>query len=408
MITHLSLPRRSVLAMAGAGAVAFAGRRAFAQAAPVKIGIVTELSGGAAAYGKSQLNGLKLAIDEVNAAGGVLGRPVTLIVRDSQSKPDLGVSNARDLITGEKVDLLIGPVSSGVALGISNLAKQNKVPVLMVGPNTPRLSMELFHRYFFTMVPSGLMESRAMVRAIGPKFKTFGFIGADYEAPHQGLATFKEALKTVNPDARVVVEAFPKLGEPDHTNYITRLMSAGPEAIYSYLWGADLVGFVKQAKSYGLFDKTAFASMFFFDDLRPLGAEMPDGIIGQMRAPFFALKGDKVDAFVKNYRAAYNNEYPADWAIMAYEAMGVFAQAAKSAGKLDSETLVAALEAVHYDGLRGPISFRKEDHQATVPCFVGTSMADAAYPFKVFGNMNRIAAEDVWPTLDELAASRHA
>jgi branched-chain amino acid transport system substrate-binding protein len=401
-----NLSRRSVLAMGGVGALALASRRAWAESAPLKIGIVTELTGIASAYGNSQVNGIQLAIDEINAAGGLLGRPITLIVRDSQSKPDLGVSNARALITSEQDELLIGPVSSGVALGISNLAKQNKVPVIMAGPNTPRLSMELFHPYFFTMVPSGLMESRAMVKAIGTKFRTFGFIGADYEAPRQGLATFKAALKAVNPEAEVIVEAFPKLGEPDHTNYITRLLSARPEAIYSYLWGADLVGFVKQAKSYGLFDRTTFASMFFFDDLRPLGEEMPDGIIGQMRAPFFALEGDKVGEFVKNYRAKYN-EYPADWAIMAYEAIQVYNQAATSAGKLDSDSIVAALEAVHYDGLRGPISFRKEDHQATVPCFVGTSMADSAYPFKIFGSMNRIAAEEVWPSLDEVAASRH-
>lgn len=400
------LSRRSVLAIAGAGAFAMASR-GWAQAAPIKIGIVTELTGPASTFANSQVNGLNLAIDEINAAGGVLGRPITLIVRDSQSKPDLGVSNARDLITGEQIDLLIGPVSSGVALGISNMAKQNKMPVIMTSPNTPRLSMDLFHPYFFTMVPSGLMESRAMAKAIGPKFRTFGFIGADYEAPRQGLASFKAALSKVNPEAEVVVETFPKLGEPDHTNYIMRLLSARPEVIYSYLWGADLVSFVKQAKSYGLFDRTAFASMFFFDDLRPLGADMPDGIIGQMRAPFFALEGDKVDTFVKTYRARHD-EYPADWAIVAYEAMQLFARAATDAGTIDRDALVTALEQVRYDGLRGPISFRKEDHQAAVPCFVGTSMSSPDYPFKVFGSMERIPAEDVWPTLAELEASRQS
>jgi hypothetical protein len=63
---------------------------------------------------------------------------------------------------------------------------------------------------------------------------------------------------------------------------------------------------------------------------------------------------------------------------------------------------------VKYDGLRGPIAFRKEDHQATVPSFIGTSVADPAYPFKVFGSMTRVAAEDIWPSLDELKASRRA
>jgi branched-chain amino acid transport system substrate-binding protein len=404
MASILNPSRRSLLLMGGAGALALA-TRAGAQAGPLKVGIATDLTGIAAAYANSQVKGLQMAIDELNAAGGLIGRQVELVVRDSQGKPDLGVSNARDLIVGEKAELLFGPVSSGVALGISNLAKQHKVPVMMTAPNTPRLAMELFHPYFFTVVPSGLMESRAMAAAIGPKFRKIGFIGADYEAARQGLAHFKDWLAKVNPQAEVVVEAFPKLGEPDHTSYITRLLSAGPEAIFSYLWGADLVGFVKQAKSYGLFGRTTFASMFFFDDLRALGAEMPDGIIGQMRAPFFALEGEGIGNFVKNYQAKFN-EHPADWAIMSYEAMQMFALAVTSAGKTEGDAVVAALEAVQYPGLRGPISFRKEDHQANVPSFIGTSEANGDYPFKVFGSMTRTPAEELWPTPEEIEASR--
>lgn len=406
MTSRINPTRRTVLAMGGASAFAVASR-GWAQSGPVKIGVATDLTGVAAAYAKSQINGLHQAIDEINAAGGLLGREVALVVRDSQAKPDLGVSHARDLITGEGVDLLIGPVSSGVALGISNLAKQHKVPVIMSIPNTPRLSMELFHPYFFTVVPSGLMESRALAAAIGKDYKKFGFIGGDYEAARQGLAHFKERLAVVNPEAEVVVESFPKLGEPDHTSYITHLLSARPEAVYSYLWGADLVSFVKQAKTYGLFDRMAFSSIFFFDDLRALGAEMPDGIIGQMRAPFFALESAGMAKFVQDHQAKFN-EYPADWAIMSYEAIQLFALAVAKAGQLDSDAVVSALETVQYEGLRGPLAFRKEDHQANVPSFIGTSTSNPAYPFKIFSSMTRIPAEDIWPSIEELEASRRS
>jgi len=398
--------RRTVLVLGGAGVLAYASR-GFAQSGPIKIGVVTDLTGGASAFANSQINGLRMAIDELNEAGGILGRQITLTVRDSQLRPDLGVSNARDLITGERVDLLIGPVSSGVALGISNLAKQYQVPVIMTIPNTPRLAMELYHPYFFTVVPSGLMESRAMAEAIGPKFKTFGFIGADYEAARQGLAHFKDWLAKVNPEAEVTVEMFPKLGEPDYTSYVSRLMSARPDAVYSYLWGADLVGFVKQAIPFGLFERTTFSSIFFFDDLRALGQEMPDGIVGQMRAPFFALEGDSIGGFVERYREKFN-EYPADWAIMSYEAMQLFALAAAEAGGIESDAVVAALETVEYQGLRGSLSFRKDDHQATVPSFIGVSVTDPDYPFKVFESMSRVPAENIWPSVEELDASRRS
>ena len=398
--------RRTVLAMGGAGTLALTSR-AWAQSAPLKIGVATDLTGVAAAYANSQVAGLNYAIDELNAAGGVLGRKIELIVRDSQLKPDLGASHVRDLVTGDKVDLLIGPVSSGVALGVSKLAQQYEVPVIMTIPNTPRLAMELFHPYFFTVVPSGLMESRAMATAIGKNYKKFGFIGADYEASRQGLAHFKARLEKVNPEAEIVVEAFPKLGELDHTSYITRLISGKPEAVYSYLWGADLVGFIKQAKSYGLFDATTFSSIFFFDDLKALGAEMPDGIIGQMRAPFFALDNANMKKFNEGFRAK-NDQYPADWAIMAYEAVQMYAKAANTAGESGGEALISAMQEIEYDGLRGKLAFRKEDHQANVPSFIGKSVTSADFPFKLFSPMTQIPAEEVWPSIAELEESRRS
>ncbi|MBM0205688.1 ABC transporter substrate-binding protein [Micromonospora sp. STR1s_5] len=404
MVGQTSPTRRQALGLGVALSLGVT-TKARAQSGPIKIGIATDLSGVAAAFANSQVNGLKFAVDELNRAGGVLGRQIEVIVRDSQAKPDLGVSHARDLITGDKVDLLVGPVSSGVALGISNLARQHSVPIIMTIPNTPRLAMELFHPYFFTVTPSGLMEARAMAEAIGKKHQTFGFIGGDYEAGRQALAYFRAHLAKVNPEARIIVEAFPKLGEPDHTSYITRLMSARPQAVFSYLWGADIVGFVKQARPYRFFERISFASLFFFDDLRALGAEMPDGVTGQMRAPFFAIDTPAMKEFTRKFSEKYN-EHPADWAIMTYEAIQLFAEGAKKAGSVRGEELVKGLEGASITGLRGELKFRKEDHQANSPSYIGNSVTDPSFPFKIFRPMEVIQAEAVWPSLEEVAASR--
>lgn len=378
---------------------------AAAQDKPIKVGLITDLTGISAAYTRSQVNGVQLAVDQINASGGLLGRKIEVLVRDSQLKPDLGTSHTRDLITRENVDFLVGPNSSAVGMTVSAVAKQYKKVVMMTMPNTPRLTMETFHPYIFTVVPSGLMEARAMAEAIGPGNRRIAFIGADYEAAHQALKFFKDWLAKVNPSAEIVGEAWPKLGEPDYSSYITRLMSSKPDVIWSYLWGADSVGFIKQGKPYGVFDKTKVAILVFLDDLKALGGEMPDGVIAQMRAPFFAIEGDRMTKFVDQYRAKFN-DYPADYAIMGYEGMQILAQSIQKAGSLDSDAIVRALEQIQYVGLRGPIAFRGIDHQGTVGSYIGTTVKSDKYPFKILKNVKYIPAENIWPTPAEVQQSR--
>ncbi len=399
------IARRHFLKLAGASAVALAGKPVFAQAGDIKIGLATDLTGVAAAFTRSTVNGVEMAVADINAAGGLLNRKLTLLVRDSQLKPDLGTTHTRDLITRENVDILIGPNSSAVGLTVSAVAKQFQKTVIMTTPNTPRLPMELFHPHFFTIVPSGLMESRAMAEVIGPLGKRFAFIGGDYEASHQGLKYFKDRLKTVNPSAEFVAEAWPKLGEPDYTSYITKIISARPDVLFSYLWGADLVGFVKQAKPYGLFDRMKVGTLLFMDDLKALGNDMPLGVYGQMRAPFFSLNNDMTNKFIEKYRAKHN-DWPADWAIMGYESMLVYAAAIKKAGSVEADALIKAIEGGEFELMRGKTAFRKIDHQGNVPSFIGKTVADSRYPFRILGDVARVPAEKIWPSEEEVLESR--
>ena len=380
---------------------------ASAQAQPIKVGLTTDLTGVAAPFARAQINGVQMAIDEINASGGALGRKLELVTRDSQLKPDLGTSHTRDLIIGEKVDVLIGPASSAVALAVSAMAKQYKKVVMMTISNSPRLTMELFHPYIFSIVPTGLMEGRAIAEALGPRFKRIAYIGADYEAAHEALKYYREWLTKVNPGAEIVAEAWPKLGEQDYSSYITRLMSAKPDLVFSDLWGADLVGFVKQAKPYGVFDKSTFASLTFMDDIMALGADMPEGVIGQMRAPFFALDNERARKFTENYRARFKN-WPSDWAFMGYEGMQMLAMAIKGAGSTDSDAIVKAMEQLRYEGLRGTISIRAVDHMGTVPSIIGTTTSSKDLPFKVLKQEQFIPAEKTFPSVDEVLRSRQA
>ncbi|NBS65009.1 MAG: hypothetical protein EBT33_11775 [Betaproteobacteria bacterium] len=400
-----SAPRRGFIKQGGAAAAIASVAPAWAQAGDIKVGLTTDFTGIAAAFTRSTLQGAQMAVADINEAGGVLGRKFVLLTRDSQLKPDLGTTHTRDLITRENVDILIGPNSSAVGLTVTAVAKQYQKPVIMTTANTPRLPMELFHPQFFTLVPSGLMEARAMAEVLGPMGKRFAFIGGDYEASHQTLKYFKDRLATVNPSATFVAEAWPKLGEPEYSSFITRLTSAKPDVLFSYLWGADFVGFARQAKPYGLFDRMKVGTLLFMDDLKALGPDMPNGVYGQMRAPFFALQGEAISRFTERYRARFN-DWPADWAIMAYESMLVYAAAIRKAGSVEAQALTKAIETTEFDLLRGKVSFRGIDHQADVPSFIGRTTTDSRYPFKILADVSRVPAQKIWPSEDEVRASR--
>jgi branched-chain amino acid transport system substrate-binding protein len=275
----------------------------------------------------------------------------------------------------------------------------------MTIPNTPRLTGELFHKYFFTIVPSGTMLARAMAEGIGKDNNKIAFIGGDYEASHQAIGYFTDWLAKVNPNAKVIDKQWPKLGEQDFTPYITQLMSSKPDIVFSYLWGADLIAFIKQAKPYGLFDKTKFATLLFLDDLKALGDDMPDGIIGQMYAPPFGTDSPAMSEFIKKYQAEYNT-FPSDWAVMGYDGMRILADGIKNASSMDSDAVADAIEKLKFDGLQGPLTFRKVDHQANVPSFLGTTGKVEGLPFKGLVDIKRIPAESVWPTPEEILAQR--
>ena len=389
-------------------ALAIAGTASLrAEEPPIKIGLTTDLTGVAAVYARGQVNGVQLAADEINAAGGIKGRKIEIIVRDSQLKPELGASLTRDLITREHVDYLIGPDSSAVGVAVTNVAKQYKKVVMMTIPNTPRLTGELFHPYFFTIVETGSMLAKAMADGPGKQYNHIAFIGGDYEASHQAVKYFTDFLAKSNPKAQVIQAQYPKLGETDFAPYITQLIAAKPDLVYSYLWGSDMIAFVKQAKSYGLFDKTKVATLLFLDDLRALGPDMPDGLIGQMYAPPFGTDTERMHQFIQRYQAKYH-EYPSDYPVLGYDGMSVLAAGITAATSFASDDVVAALEHINFPGLEGSIEFRAVDHQSTGFSFLGVTGTAPGWhePFKTMVDIERIPAQAVWPTPEEILAER--
>jgi len=379
-----------------------------AQQPPIKIGVAGDLSGAAASIGQAWADALKLGADEINASGGILGRKVALSIRDTEFKVDVGVREAKDLVLREKVNFLLGGISSGVSLATStSVSKEYKIIQISAVGNTHRQTVELFQRYFFQVVPNTFMEGRAaaMVAAKQP-WKTYYTIGYDYEFGRMQAGAFVDTIKKLRPDVKIVGQHWPPVGETDYTPYITSMLAAKPDAVYSNLFEAGLGGFVKQALPYGFFQKTKFVS---FADVSSMMAvpEMPEGVLGYTRGEFYCENTPEMKKFTESFHQRYKY-YPVSYAVMGYDSLYVLKRAIEKAGTIETEAVVKALEGLTYEGLRGKFTIRPLDHQADVPEYVGWTVKDPKYPFVILKDIVRVPGAQIMFTEDEVRQMRAA
>jgi len=269
---------RTRIAMWGVGAVlvvaAAAGPVAAQSKAPIRIGEINSYSGLATVYTFPYREGLLMATKEINDAGGVLGRPLEFIFRDDKLKPDEAVKAARELVGQEKVDFLAGCISSGVGLAISAYAKESKVLYIATHCQTSRLTWDDGHKYVAHTTNNVNQYVRALAKkAATTPYKKWAHISPDYEYGHNVWDEFFAYLKQLKPDVEVTQQNWPKLGETDHSSYVTALLQSGADAFLSSGWGSQEIAFGKQARPFGLFEKVHYfsASVGKPDELDPLG-----------------------------------------------------------------------------------------------------------------------------------------
>lgn len=369
---------------------------------PAKVALITDSAGATSLFGVSNINAARMAIEEINEDGGVLGEEVELLVRDSKSDPELGVSLTREAILEEEVDAIFGPVSSAVAVAMTDVARQNKTPIFFHTSNTQTLTAENFHPYAFMVGPNTTMEGRGNAIDLADEpYKRWAVIAPDYEFGHLQSDAFITKLQELNPDVQIVKKVYPALGEREFTSFINSILAEKPDAVYSALFAGDLIGFTQQAEPLGFFDEVFFTSLYETDALQALGEAAPEGVRGYSRAPFFAIDSETIDEFVQNYRDRYGI-YPSDWAIMAYDAVKLWAEGVEEAGSLDPDELVEVLEGYEFESLRGPVTIREIDHQASVPVYSGTVTQDPDVGFATWTDVREIPGEEVWLSEEEV------
>ena len=363
----------------------------------IKIGVIYDFAGGCHMYSEVGIKGIKLALEEINAKGGILGKKVEYIVRDTEGKTDVAVREVKDLILREKVNFLIGPCSSGTALAMQVVHSEYKILRISAIANTEAQTVDKFSPYFVEVVPNTYMEAVAATRYFQkkvPKAKKFATIGPDYDFGRREEGAFAEEIKRLVPDAEIVYEAWPKLGEKDFTAFITAIMAKKPDAVHGSLFGGDLVSFTKQAAPYGFFEKTPFIALYDFPVLLALGPDAPEGTFGFGRGCFFMDPNPRMMEFAEKFKKA-SGDYPDGWAVQNYDTVYLLKAAIDKAGTIETEAVIKAIEGLPFEGLRQKFSIRALDHMGTVPCYQGTIAKDPKYPFKIWTDITRVPGDEV-------------
>ena len=378
---------------------------------PVKVGLLYALSGLAAVYTKGTVIGHQIAAEEINAKGGVLdGRKIKFVVRDNKLKPGIAVKEFRRLVTKDKVDFVILDDAVALEALARQVGKEMKVLFVDTIAQTAALTGEQGHNYVIrTNTNSTVIGRTAALAAAKREWKSYYFIGPDYEWGHRVNSDFWEFLQTKKAGVSKMGDLWPKLGERDYSAHITAMLNAKPDAVFSSLWGGDLIAFIKQASAYGFFDKIQYISTGGgdLDILKPLGKEMPDGI---MATYFYAFDNTPVKAeenklFIAEFqkRAGY---LPKSGDIAGYVSTYIMAEAMEKAGTADTEALVAALRGAKFDTLLGDIEIRKIDGQATFAYNAGYTYTNPNYPFKRLKDVTRAEGLEVLRTDEEVEKAR--
>jgi branched-chain amino acid transport system substrate-binding protein len=374
---------------------------------PVKIGLITDLTGAAYVNAIDSVEGGKVAVDRLNAGGGILGRKVELLVRDSALKTDLGVSHARELIMDKKVNFMMGPISSGVRLAISDVCRVFKVPLIDCIGGSVSLHEERGHDYFWQISVSTAGESYGA--AVGcaklKKVKTIVTLAPDYVWGRQEVEGFMGPFQKMRPEVKVLDNFWPKLGEKDYTPYITAIIAKKPDLLYSVLYGGDWINFVKQAKPYGFFEKM-LAFVFAEGGCQiALGKEAPEGTWGFARAPAVSIDTAEMKSFVKAFKEKVGR-FPSDAAATTYDAVYAFKYGAEKAKSVDGPAWVKAMKGASVPTLRGIVKFRECDNLSNSPEFIGPMVYDPNYGFVIIKPVEAVDTMAVARSCEEIMELR--
>jgi len=366
-MTKASMTRWLALGLA----LALSGPAAQAQQAPIKLG---ELNSYArwAAFTVPYRNGWQMALDEINAKGGVLGRKIEIVSRDDGATTGDATRVADELVNREGVSLLFGSFQSNVGIAMADYANQKKILYIAAEPLTDAITMAQGNRYTFRIRPSNYMQVGMLVdQAKASGAKRWAIVAPNYEYGQSAADVFKRLIKERVPGAEIVAEQYPALGKIEAGATVSALEQAKPEGIFNVLFGPDLTQFVREGNTRGLFEDATVLSLLTGEPewLLPLKDEVPEGwtVTGY---PWDEITDPKHKAFIDAYRAKFN-ETPRLGSLLGYMVVYMIRDTIERAGSVETEAMIKALEDAKFETVIGPVTMRGIDNQSTMGAWIG-------------------------------------
>ena len=353
----------------------------------IKIGAMYPLTGGGAVYGVPAMVGHQLAIEEINARGGVMGRKLESIERDDKMNPSAASATMKELITKDKVNLVLGGLSSAVGLGMSEVSKQEKVVYISTIPKTIQMTTDKLHKYVFRIAANTDQEGDTMALLAGRyKLDKICHLELDYAYGNDLETGILKAMPKYAASAKIVLTLKPKLGATDFNAFIPQVMAAGCDGVLSGLWGPHFVSWVKQAAPLGFFSKIKWISggeIGSHEIAGELKGEYPDNVVSNTYELWYHSNHPSHKEFQARLAKKLGTQETPQWSMLGYNGVMFAVAAIEKAKSLDADKLADALEGLTVTTPVGPLTIDPKSHQANIGQFWGPMVKQAGKDYRV-------------------------
>jgi branched-chain amino acid transport system substrate-binding protein len=393
---------------------------AFAAASPTRaedypLGVIMGLTGGGAVWSNESIEAIRVAVDEINAEGGLLSRyPIRLTVVDDQAKPEVARQFAKAMVN-KKMRCVIGTWSSSCALAIKPIFADAKVLHIASISNSEDITRLNPSPYTYSVVPNTYMLAKAQtlgtVRLVKAKgWKSYATITSDYAFGRSIQGNVVTMLKAAVPDLQLAKDIWVPLSETQWAPHIAALAAAKPDFVNVTLTADDNLRFMDVAGPVGFFKKFPCPGiMLSVSELQEQKEKLPRGVLSITRAAFFGhLREPAMQSFISKWRKTHDGKYPTDWHVLAYDAVMTLKQGVEKAGSIDTEEVRTALKGATVQTCRGKLAFRGIDNQLICPVYMGFVEDDPEYSFPIYHDLQVFPGNQIMRPEAEIEAARAA
>jgi branched-chain amino acid transport system substrate-binding protein len=347
----------------------------------LKLGLIDMYTGSSAFSANSIKAGFEIAVEETNAAGGVVGITLEVKTADMAQSTEKAITEIRRMVLDEKISYVTIGIHSGAAVAAARMAPQMKFLLNGAFATTKRLTGEAGSRYVCRGNISTVEIGATMADFLKnkPQVKSISTISPDYEYGQHLIADFKAQLTKIRPDIKIIREEWPKLGTSDYTPHVTALQATIPDLLVGGIFGGDLLNFLKASRDFGLDKKTRFFWHAMGMEFEPIKDIVPEGTWSTIWYPFYHINNPLNTKFQQEFKKKLKT-YPDDNAIVGYYSAKMMVEAMKKAGTVKLESVIDALGGSKFEAPTGLVKVRECDKMALIPFYVGVVKRDPKFP----------------------------